>query len=788
MNTFHSTHTDPEAMERRAEGMQGFSLLYVIAVLTVVAAMAATMFSFTTGTQFTQLRENYTMQARFMALAGLQYLSSQNTNHRSLEGETFDVRNDNDVTVGTFEFIFVQRLVNLQVRAGILGTSAPGTKNEANYYLEGLAKEDFQGIASSVQDDFEDFTVITSDPNKDPVDKVDGTEDISASQRSRHGSASETEGEKDDGSEDTPDEVEGLVNTFEVGAENFQAFGIATFSGDRVFLDTTCIEGECDFKTGLRFFMTVFYDFNDADGLVITVFNGEKNDFTDVGGDSQHGEMMAYGGDSRVLTGGGSYPIVRFVDDEGNGIQSPKLGLEIDNWGNQHRKPCGGSGTNTDTNGKYWFNSRNPVSGTRYDYGGQGGGSGTDHVTFVAWGLDTPYGCAGYNSGGSTRRQATASGNFTTADGDASYDDNMHSHSSWLWNPLNYSNPAFNQTGEVAMSTTSARSVAQIFTVSEDLRLAQVKIYMRRQGTRNSNELRVQIQTTTTGPNGGLVPSGTVVANGNSRDFNHDDMDNDDLPDAASGTTASVGNQQFVFAPFYFTDLFTGTSGGPVLTDGTSYAIVLTYDTGSNNLRVGTSSNATNPGNYAVQDNGGTWTDSPGLDLVFYALFDPPDTERNTDFGTSARAIYPMTSGSPGYEGETDYSLINQRLAVRMEVHRELSFDGTRGGYPYRMIFWVRRCLETEFAAGCPGYINTFFSDTSGDLDTIKNPPLLERTFYLNEEDHSDFETFLVGIAEATGGATQNATFQDIIIQFRNPADVPIDEVACFNCTDRIEF
>ncbi|MCA1944503.1 MAG: hypothetical protein LDL30_04350 [Desulfovibrio sp.] len=803
--TFSHCMDHPGRPAQAQGGMQGFSLVYGIVVLTVVAGLAAAMVSITSTSQFSQLQEHNIMQARYMAQAGLAYLNSVPNQHRGLKDLKFEVEDADGNVIGQYEFISVQRLTNLKVRAGILGTAAPGTSRETKYYLEGEAQEDFSGIASSVQEDFEDFTVINSDDSKKGTKKIDGKDDISYEKRARRGKAAQSEygGTGTEGSDDAANGT----NSFGVGASEFNNFGIATFTGSRKFKYNTCVEGECEFKLGMRFFMTVWYEVNNADGLVITLFNGDNNDKYSVGGDSQHGEMIAYAGDSRVLsnTSGTSYTINRFIDPEANGIMPPKLGVEIDNYGNPNRRICPSS-----TKSQYWYRKTNPASGTRYDYGGGNAASGLDHVAFVAWGLDLPWGCAWYNQNTNSVRTASTGSKTATADGAARYDDNQHSRESWLWNPMHYHNPASNRSGEVTMRSSSVRRVAQTFYIEEPLRVSQAHIYLRALPSTNlGKSLRAYIYPTVASGSG-RVPTGTTAL---ASSLESDDAVTDStLP--TDGTTSTSTNESIyedgsmVFVGFHFTNTWsTGSSG--ILAPGW-YALVLEYGTtnSDNNLRVQVDDTSpTHPGNFATY-NGSTWSVDTSRDMIFYVLFDPPNYQRtgSLDGGDSRvyqRAVFPVVNGETSYDNgaesmgnTTAWGLFKQNLAIRVEVHRGIGnnpdavvSDGTHGNadnlyHPYRMLVWLRRCETTDKAGNCPKYINSYFADTSGDLDTTLNPPAMERTFYLNPTDHNKFETFLLGITEATGGATQEANFSNIIMQFRTPDDIPLNKRACKDCND----
>ncbi|GAB7078575.1 hypothetical protein [Megalodesulfovibrio paquesii] len=791
-------HTFAFSQRPGCTGQHGFSLVYVVLALTVVATLATITVSVTSTAQFTQLREHNTMQARYMAMAGLSYLNSHSSQHRKLKDLSVDVKDDEDNVIGKFTFVSIQRLTSLKVRAGIRGTVGEDTSMEANYYLEGEAQEDFSGIASSNQDDFDDFTVTNSNPNKQGTEKVDGLDDIAYSSRASRGSASKSSGQTSDGTEDNPWEVEG-PNAFAVGAGEYNNFGIATFTGNRTFKYTTCVDGECDFFLGLRFFMTVYYEKNDADGLVITLFNGDNNTNKAVGGDSQHGEMIAYAGDSRVLSSGNSYPISKFIDPEANGIQPPKLGVEIDNYGNPNRYICSDG-----TKSHYWFRRTNPTSGSRYDYGGADAGSGTDHVAYVGWGLDVPWGCAWYNSYSSSVRTANSGAQANEA-GARTYDDNQHARESWMWNPWQYHYPVEKADTSLLIQQNTRRAVAQTFYVEEPLRITQAHLYLKSKTGINKNRNFTASIYTTTSSGGNRIPQSSVVSSltGN------DQVTDATLPTGSGGTDDSIYADGIpVLVSFQFSDKWNHASS-KVLAPGW-YALVLEYSNNNSHDDIyvqADSSSPTHPGNYAYKNSSDNWVADASIDLPFYVLFDPPHYVRqgtlaNGDSETFYSGVFPVVNGTSYDDGgetqgnTTAWYLKGQWLAIRVEVHRGIDndpdatvTDGKHGDnnnpyHPYRMLTWMRRCGTEKYKDGCDAYINSYFADTSGDLSIPKNPPAMDRTFYLNESNHNKFDTFYLGITEATGGSTQKAHFSNIIMQFREPDDLPLNVRACENCND----
>ena len=97
--------------------------------------------------------------------------------------------------------------------------------------------------------------------------------------------------------------------------------------------------------------------------------------YASVGGDSQHGEMIGYGGDGRYYKVFNDRTLYGWLDPERNGIQEPKMGIEFDNFWNNDVGICS-SGT-----------TANPVTGSRDDPGSRNSAA---HLAYVFWGDDAP--------------------------------------------------------------------------------------------------------------------------------------------------------------------------------------------------------------------------------------------------------------------------------------------------------------------------------------------------------------------------------------------------------------
>ena len=125
---------------------------------------------------------------------------------------------------------------------------------------------------------------------------------------------------------------------------------------------------------GVRAYFEVQWNSSSAgDGIVFGIINAQRNTANSVGGKTSMGELMGWGG----------------LGSSGDGIQPPKIGLEIDTWrNNSNTSYCGADSRND----KYYTSAG--ITDTRI----------SDHMAFIFWG----------------------SRNFSGFFCDASYDDNVH--------------------------------------------------------------------------------------------------------------------------------------------------------------------------------------------------------------------------------------------------------------------------------------------------------------------------------------------------------------------------
>jgi len=407
--------TTPRPGRRQA----GFSMLYMILVLVALSTLAASLTTLTRTGMETQLTETAIAQARYMALAGFNYIRQFKEDYTELEGRTFSFGNAGQFTISD---VRDDPRMDTLMEARIVGSVNVGTAREANYVIFRLFNTEYPG-AITFRDDFDDFHVQTSDPDKDPV-------------------------------------VKNADKTFTIGNNENYAFGSMYYHGDKKlnwgqnvcnFSNATMSVG-CDFKDGLRMFFVSHYATNNADGIVFTFFGtnstsgGELNPYyqtpvevcsssecgeaiyaqASVGGESQHGEMIGYAGDGRVYdsTNGsnscdssGGKDVRFWLDPEQNGIQPPKFGVEFDNYPNTGTGSICADGT--------YCPAR---TSQRKD-------TSNDHISFVYWG-DTnndPFDCVLYHDPVENKYEDW-DGNLSNAPGTATYDDNRHGAGN---NPIN---------------------------------------------------------------------------------------------------------------------------------------------------------------------------------------------------------------------------------------------------------------------------------------------------------------------------------------------------------------
>ncbi|MCX5816158.1 MAG: hypothetical protein NTX75_07945 [Proteobacteria bacterium] len=135
-----------------------------------------------------------------------------------------------------------------------------------------------------------------------------------------------------------------------------------------------CVSGSCDFRTGFRaYFVFQFATGSTGDGFTFAIINGASNTVSSIGGDTNMGELMAYGGDSRLYDGSGY--INAFRGGTGNGLQPPKFAVEFDIYPNP-----GGCSPPSDPCG----------AGSRCD------DPSNEHMAYIFWGDNNRISCQDY--------------------------------------------------------------------------------------------------------------------------------------------------------------------------------------------------------------------------------------------------------------------------------------------------------------------------------------------------------------------------------------------------------
>ncbi len=375
----------------------GFSMLFLIGVILALSTLAAGIASMSTSSVYNQLNALSFAQARAVALSGYTYVQQFKEDYDELEGQTIQLSDDSEFTVGDDMRQRQDSEGNLWMDVEIIGTVHKDTAFEANYVLDRSFQPEDQG-AITFADNWEDFKETTPDDNTTPITK----------------------------NED---------KTFTIGNNAYYAFGAFYYTGSKTLNwgDNKCVYGECQFNLGFRLFFVSHYEKSDADGIVFTWFNARIDDtkyydtdaadydnekytqpesnnsgtannliyvsrmyacdnslsscepYMSVGGDSQHGEMIGYAGDGRYYSSYGSYSatVKGWLDPEQNGIQAPKMGIEFDNYHNGSTSICSNG-----TTAPPQTSSRNDPS--------------VPHIAYVFWGesqTDTVanYPCAVYN-------------------------------------------------------------------------------------------------------------------------------------------------------------------------------------------------------------------------------------------------------------------------------------------------------------------------------------------------------------------------------------------------------
>ncbi len=105
--------------------------------------------------------------------------------------------------------------------------------------------------------------------------------------------------------------------------------------------------------------------------------------------------------------------------------------------------------------------------------------------------------------------------------------------------------------------------------------------------------------------------------------------------------------------------------------------------------------------------------------------------------------------------------------AVRIEIDRSETVND-RDRYEYTLSTWIRQCQN----ANCSDITPTYFADTR--IDYNAREPHLVQTVELCAADHADFNRFLYGFTQGTGGETQTVVIDNLNLGFIRPGDAVI--------------
>ncbi len=780
----HAHPTTATDTPRRSRAQAGFSLIYIIVGMVLLAALSAGVLAITTSSTYVEIHDRYYSQARYAAMSGLNYIRGLNEGYTTLEDQTFEVEDENGNVVGsfTYEYVFNTGFQN-RIEVEIHGVAAEDTAHEANFWLATSFTGNDAGAIDTDKGDAGRMLARGSDPNPDgsiPTMVIN-----------------------DDGED----------SFFRIGDQQFREFSSLYFNGTEPFNfgQNDCVVGNCEFEFGFRAFYTVWYERNDADGLTLIFFQGDDNTIESIGGDSRQGEMIGYAGDGRVTNNNAntdSANIVEWIDAEGDGVQPPKFGFEFDNFGNQGRNIC---------NGPYFYDQNMPSS-TRLDVlpSGTGGGSNedkarNDHVAIVGWGLDIPYHCYWDVDQGEPQAPVEA--------GAKTYDDNTHSFMSHYVEPafgytdvapsddVNMIFPMSNNDDVVRMGYAITVPAANDMIGTRDtflnnnLYITGVSFWVKLKGNPDMDDrLRLRVYNTsgdvgsTARPDGGPLygtPTSYTLRN---IFFGNGNIDGDGAN--------NMRNSDWRLVTFFLVDSYAENEpDNRRLVSGGDYAFELEYEysrdsdandtSNSDGVYIAVDKNTTWAGNlfYTDTDTGNVNTDATDTPLYMVHVYDKLFRLKSNSQYFPANDAEVTASDYYYYSlnasfDPTDYSVFKRRIAMRFEVDRSLTPEANGsfvGRYKYNLRAWFRACSDQLITHDCEDWVpranasGSRFADLSGDLNVVLNPPALDSSYYLTPAEHAKFDTFYVGFQQATGGATQDAVFENFRLQFKRPFDTEIN-------------
>lgn len=302
------------------------------------------------------------------------------SNLQKVDGSAWDTSTDS-IVVNNDDYVVLNSLNHLNAYLSAKGYSGTGgDKAEMEIVTNVFVEEDSRTKKDSITHS-DPTNIVESDPSKNPITLTGDP---------------------------------GL----DLGAEEYNAFGAAWYSGTKEGVGLYCVDGVCDLGKGVRVFFTIKFKKlygtwfgSDADGFVFGLINGTENNYYDIGGDAQLGELIAWAGDSRV--GSSKSNLSYWVDNDAttpgknqrDGITPPKIGVEFDTWLNGSAGcQCYGSSA-----GQYNTAVRSE--------------SDQNHIGYVFWGSDTASGGCGDDF--DCLKVSSGSDSWTDA-GILTYDDNMH--------------------------------------------------------------------------------------------------------------------------------------------------------------------------------------------------------------------------------------------------------------------------------------------------------------------------------------------------------------------------
>lgn len=549
-------------------------------------------------------------------------------------------------------------------------------------------------------------------------------------------------GEILEGASDAPIVVDTTSKEIQLGKNLTGRYGSIWYKGDTDIAN--CIQGECDLGKGFRAYFEMQFDGADTDenskaygdGFTFSIMSAATNDDTDSG---SGGEYLGYAGPGL-----------------NNGIQAPKIGLEIDTYPNPGGGDiCGGNSRRDDT----------PVA---------------NHAALVYWGEDTPGSFdaqGGYLSLGSANWASTEGTISFWFKRDTIYYGNGFSTGDRLWGQNGNMEVRFSSDGQdLILDWGSTNSLTRynhpfktlgkwyFFVITWDENNKHLDMYWGDESTLPQSLASTPTwssKVTTIGVLENLFLNSSGGDNGKNFRVEGKGIDlryyNNALDKANLNEIYSIYNSR--------TSSTTPRDYFPLQSDVANAVLLGSEATAVGNT--GWSEDA--PSNY------------PTCDVAAFSTYD--DNRHGSGGSTTpinSLNIYD-SSGDDGYfqvtKGSDTHNWLEdgQPHQVRMELIRPLqpSVDGVVGGtnYEYQIKIWVDcpDCSEEELTRF--QNVNASFTDWA---------PLIQKTIangnqlVLDSTTQDQFKKTLFGFTQGTGEAMQNITLRDFELYFlkRYPADL----------------